>query len=233
MDDFLKENYGLITSLVELFAVIVGVITYKAYKFTPVKYIIYFLAYAFFVDLIGGYPSYLKEINYFHLIEGTLIESNYWWYTLFWWIGLAFIMVFVNYKVVKTIRFKLILKYGFYIYLLQVILYIIFKFENLFISDKFISIASLWVVILSIIIYFFETLASDRIVLFYKSVYFYFNATFFIWILIIIPLLFFELYFIEDDWDYVLLKWKIHLSLNIFLYMTLSAALLFCKPKAR
>ncbi|WP_179335975.1 hypothetical protein [Winogradskyella costae] len=233
MDDFLKENYSLITSMVELFAAIIGVITYKSYKFTPVKYIIYFLAYAFFVDLIGGYPNYLKDIGYFHLIEGTLIESNYWWYTLFWWIGLALMMVFVNYKVVKTVRFKQILKYGFYIYLLQVILYIIFKFENLFNYNEFISIASLWIIILSIIIYFFETLASETIVLFYKSIYFYFNATFFIWILIIFPILFFELYFIEDDWDYVLLKWKIHLSLNIFLYMTLSAALLFCKPKAQ
>ncbi|WP_179320034.1 hypothetical protein [Winogradskyella helgolandensis] len=233
MDDFLKENYSLITSFVELFAAIVGVITYKSYKFTPVKYIIYFLVYAFFVDLIGGYPSYLKDIGYFHLIEGTLIESNYWWYTLFWWIGLSSFMFSVNYKIVKTVRLKQILKYGYYIYLLQVVLYIIFKFENLFISNEFISISSLWIVILSIIIYFFETLASEKIVLFYKSMYFYFNATFFIWILIIIPLEFFELYYIEDDWDFVLLKWKIFLSLNIFLYITLSAALLFCKPKAQ
>ncbi|WP_178985480.1 hypothetical protein [Winogradskyella helgolandensis] len=233
MDDFLKENYSLITSFVELFAAIVGVITYKSYKFTPVKYIIYFLVYAFFVDLIGGYPSYLKDIGYFHLIEGTLIESNYWWYTLFWWIGLSSFMFSVNYKIVKTVRLKQILKYGYYIYLLQVVLYITFKFENLFISNEFISISSLWIVILSIIIYFFETLASEKIVLFYKSMYFYFNATFFIWILIIIPLEFFELYYIEDDWDFVLLKWKIFLSLNIFLYITLSAALLFCKPKAQ
>ena len=232
MDDFLKENYSLITSLIEVFAAIIGVITFKKYKYTSVKYVIYFLVYAFFIDLIGGYPSYLRDKGYFHLIEGTLIEKNYWWYTIFWWVGLSCFMFFVNYNIVKTVRLKQILKYGFYIYLLQVILYIVFKFEKVFNYNQFISIASLWIVFLSIIIYFFETLASERIVLFYKSVYFYFNTTFFIWILIIIPLEFFELYFIEGDWDYVLLKWKIFLSLNTFLYMTLSAALLFCKAES-
>lgn len=232
MDEFLKNNYTLITSLVEGFAAITGVILYKKYKFTTVKYLIYFLIYSFFVDLIGGYPSFLKQIDYFHLIEGTIIETNHWWYTLFWWIGLSSIMFYINYQVVKTNRLKQILKYGFCIYLLQVILYVVFRFENIFRPDSFISIASLWIVMLSIVIYFFETLASEKIILFYKSVYFYFNAVFFIWILIIIPLEFFELYFIKDDWDYVLLKWKIYLLSNIFLYFLLSAALMFCKPES-
>ena len=231
MDEFLKEYYGLITSLVEIAAAVTGVILYKKYKLTAVKYIIYFLIYTFFVDLIGGYPSFFKKIGYFHLIEGTLIEKNYWWYTIFWWIGLSTIIFYVNYQVAKNKRLKKILKYGFYLYLSQVILYIAFRFEYLFTYERFISIASLWMIILSIIIYFFETLRSDRIILFYKSVYFYFNIVFFVWILIIIPMNFFEVYFGTDDWNYVLLKWKIYLTLNIFLYLTLSAALIFCKPE--
>lgn len=229
MDEFLQEYYNLITSLVEIIALITGVILFNKYKLTPVKYLIYFLVYAFFVDLIGGYPDFLKQNGYFHLIEGTLIEKNYWWYTIFWWIGLSTIMFYVNYKYVETDIFKKILKYGFYVYLFQIIIYIVFKFEDIFSHERFISIASLWIIMLSIMIYFFETLRSDKIVLFYKSVYFYFNSVFLIWILLIIPLNFFELYFIEDDWDYVLLKWKIYLLLNIFLYISLSLALIFCK----
>jgi hypothetical protein len=231
MDAFLKEYYTLITSLVEIAAAITGVLLYKKYKRTPVKYLIYFLVYAFFVDLIGGYPSFLKQIGYFHLIEGTLIEKNYWWYTIFWWIGLSIIIFYINYKIVKTDRFKKILKYGFYLYLLQIVLYIAMRFENLFSYERYISITSLWIIILCIIIYFFETLRSDKIIVFYKSVYFYFNTVFFVWVLIIIPLNFFEVYNITDDWNYVLFKWKIYLTLNVVLYLTLSAALIFCKPE--
>ncbi|MHA7844471.1 MAG: hypothetical protein ACX93I_14230 [Winogradskyella sp.] len=231
MDEFLKENYDLITSLVEFIAAITGVLLFNRYKKSNVRYIIYFLIYAFFVDLIGGYPSFLKDNGWFHFIEGTLIERNYWWYTLFWWVGLSTIMFYLNYQIVKTIRLKKILKYGYYIYLLQVILYFVFRFEDIFSPDQFVSIASLWVVVLSIIVYFFEILNSEQIIIFYKSVYFYFNSIFFIWILVIMPLEFFESYFIQDDWNYVLFRWKIHLILNTFLYLSLASVLMFCKPE--
>lgn len=231
MDEFLKENYSLITSLVEFTAALTGLVLYNKYKSTPVRFIIYFLIYAFFVDLIGGYPTILKKIGYFHLVENTIIEKNYWWYTIFWWIGLSSIMFFVNYKIVGSAKLKKILKYGFALYLIQVILFVIFRFENLFGPERFISISSLWMVALSIIVYFFDILNSERIIIFYKSVYFYFNAVFLLWILIIIPMEFFEAYNIKEDWSYVLLKWKIYLSLNFFLYMTLSLALIFCKVR--
>lgn len=232
MDEFLKSNYGYIITLIEFIAAFTGVILYKKYKNTHVKYLIYFLVYTFFIDTIGDYPSILKKLGYFHLIKGTLIESNYWWYTIFWWIGLSVIMVYLNYRVVKTIRFKKILKYGFYLYSLQVVLYILFRFENLFSHERYITISSLWIILLSIVIYFFETLKSEKIILFYKSVYFYFNTVFFIWVLIIIPMNFFEVYNVLEDWNYVLFKWKIYLTLNFFLYSTLSAALIFCKPES-
>ena len=231
MDEFLKDNYDLITSLIEFAAAITGVFLFKKYKHTPVKYIIYFLVYTFFVDLIGGYPSFLKKIGYFHLIEDTLIERNYWWYTIFWWVGLSVIMYYVNYQIIKTNRLRKILQYGFYLYLFQVVLFVIFRFKSLFSYERFISITSLWIIMLCIVIYFFETLRSDKIILFYKSVYFYFNTAFFVWVLIIIPMNFFEVYNIVDDWNYVLFKWKIYLTLNTFLYLTLSAALIFCKPE--
>lgn len=231
MDEFLKGNYTLITSLVEFIAAITGLLLLRKYKTSKVKYIIYFLVYAFFVDLIGGYPSFLKENGYFHLIEGTLIERNYWWYTIFWWVGLSTIMFFVNYQIVNTLKLKKILKYAYYLYLFQVIIYVVFRFGSIFKPDQFVSIASLWMVVLSIIIYFFEILNSEQIIIFYRSVHFYFNSIFFVWILIIMPLEFFEAYFIKDDWNYVLFRWKIHLLLNTFLYLSLAAALIFCKTE--
>lgn len=226
-DDFLKENYTFLTSLVEFIAAFTGVILYKKYKDSNVKYIIYFLIYAYFVDLIGGYPSFLKECGYFYLIEGTLIERNYWWYTIFWWIGFSTMMFYINSLVVSTKNLKKILKYAYYLYLLQVVFFIIFRFDKLFVPNQFISIISLWIILLSIVIYLFDILSSEQIILFYRSVYFYFNSLFFVWLLIIMPLEFFEDYFIDDDWNYVLFRWKIHLMLNSILYLSLAASLGF------
>ena len=95
----------------------------------------------------------------------------------------------MNYKISRVEQLRKILKYGYFIYLLQVIFYIIFRFEDVFGSGYFISVASLWIVLLSIIVYFFEVLNSKRVILFYKSLYFY--SLFFIWILVVIPIDFF------------------------------------------
>ncbi|WP_138433537.1 hypothetical protein [Winogradskyella algicola] len=232
MDEFLKENYSLLTKSVELIALLTGLACFKKYSATPAKYVIYFLCFAFLVDLLGDYPSILKRSDLFHLIEGTLLERNYWWYTIFWWIGLSFFMFYINLKNTTNIRYKKILSYAFYLYLVQILLTLIFRFEYIFRpEERIIKIASLWMVILSIIVYFFETLTSDRIILFYKSIFFYFNSIIFVWVLIMIPMDFFEAYFVQDDWSYVLFKWKVFLLLNIFLYITLSIALVICVPE--
>lgn len=232
MDEFLKENYSLLTYSVELLPVIVGLMLFKKYKKSPAKFIIYFLCFALFVDLIGSYPQVLKANDLFYLIEGTLIERNYWWFHFFWWCGLSFFVYFINYKVIRNIKLRAIIRYAYYFYLLQVALALIFRFEYLFAPDeRVIKIASLWIVLLSIIVYFFEVLTSNRIVHFYKSIYFYFNATIFVWVLIMVPLDFFETYFNTKDWNYVFFKWKIYLGLNIFLYLTMTFALLYSRPE--
>jgi len=234
MDEFIKENYTLITRLVELIALITGLLLIKKYKNTPARIIIYFVVFAFVVDFIGNYPQILYDFNLFHLIEGTLIERNYWWYAIFWWIGLSVFLVYLNYNVINYKRLKSIIKYSFFVYLIQVFISVVFRFEYLFIpNERFLKIASYWIVIFSIMVYYFDLLNSNKIIRFYKSIYFYFNTIIFCWVLIIIPMDFFEVYFIPDDKDYVILKYTIYLSLNIFLYLTLALALIFCKPEIK
>ncbi|WP_299099708.1 hypothetical protein [uncultured Winogradskyella sp.] len=234
MDEFINEYYNLITRGVEFLAAFTGILVFKKYKHTPTKTIIYFLIYAFWVDFIGSYPSFLYKNDLFYLIEGTLIQRNYWWFTIFWWIGLSVFVSYINYQIIENNRLKKIIKYSFYLYIVQILLSIAFRFEYLFTpNEQFIKIASFWMVSLSIIVYYFELLGSDRIIQFYKSVYFYFNSALFCWILIMIPMDFFEKYFVPEDVAYIMLKYKIYLSLNIFLYLTFTTALIFCKPQTR
>lgn len=224
----------LITHSVEFIAAITGIIVFSKYKYASAKYIIYFLVYACFVDVIGNYPKYFSNFNLFYLIEGLLIERNYWWYKIFWWFGLSSFIAFLNYKLLKMSTYKTILKIFYSIYLMQAFLYTIFNFKNLFSAeDTFLEIACLWIIVIAVILYFLEILQSKLIVYFYKSIYFYVNAVILFWTIVITPLYFYEIYFTEADWNYVILKWQIYLGTNIIFYLSLTLALIFCKPETK
>lgn len=234
MEEFLKNNYFLFAYSVESLAAVLGVIFYRKYKHTAAKFLCYFLVYCFFVDLIGRYPSHLKYINQFYLIENTLIKANHWWYVIFWNIGLTSFITYVNYKISNKFYYKRLLKYAYIVYIILFIVYTIFYFKNLFKpSEIFLNVISLLMISMAIIIYFIEILSSDKVINFYKSIYFYVNSTLFLWSLITTPLLFYEIYFSEADWDFVILKWQVYLFANIFFYLSLSIALICCKPEVK
>jgi hypothetical protein len=234
LKEFFQEYYFLILYSIEFVAALTGIILYKKYRLTSVKYFIYFLVYAFFVDLLGNYPRHLYKLDLFYLIKGTLIEENYLWYTIFWWIGLSSFMAFINYKVIEKPMYKRVLKFFYYIYLLQAIVYGIVNFKELFRpTETFLIIASVWMISVTVILYFLEILQSNRIIYFYKSIYFYINALVFIWTIVVTPVVFYEIYFDSGDWNYVILKWQIFLSVNIVFYLSLTLALIFCKPEIK
>lgn len=234
MLEFLKQYYWPITCSVEFLAAITGLILYKKYKSSTAKYFIYFLVYAFFVDLIGGYPRYLRNFDLFYLIEGTLVAENYWWYTLFWWIALSSFMVFINYKLIEKIIYKKVLKFLFFAYILQAIVYAVVNFKELFgPTDTFLIISSVWMISVTVVIYFIEILQSSSIIYFYKSIYFYINTLVLLWAMIITPVAFYEIYFDSGDWNFVILKWQVILIVNIMFYLSLTSALIFCKSETK
>jgi len=232
MEDFIKEYYSFITFFVELVAAITGIIYYKKYRTTHAKYFIYFIVYAFIIDFIGNYPRYFYNLDLFYLIENTLIAENYWWYTLFWWIALSSFLAFLNYKILEKPSYKKVLKIFYYIYIIQAIIYAIVNFKKLFgPTETFLIIASVWMITVSVVLYLLEILQSNRIVNFYKSIYFYINTSILVWTIVTTPVAFYEIYFDEGDWNYVILKWQIFLSVNIIFYSTLTLAIIFCKPE--
>jgi hypothetical protein len=43
-------------------------------------------------------------------------------------------------------------------------------------------------------------------------------------------LVFYDIYNTNGDWNFIFLKWQIYLSANVFMYLTFTFALIFCKP---
>ncbi len=234
MEEFFSTYYQIISYSVEFLAALTGILLYKKYKFTVAKYLVFFLVYSFLLDLIGYYPQYFRDLGYFYLIEGTLIENNYWVYNIFWFLGLVSFTYYINYKIIEKIQYKRILKYGFLIYFVLIFSYCIFNFEYLCSTmNIFLSVLSLWMVFVAISIYYIQILQSKEILNFYRSIYFYINTSILMWNLIFVPTVFYEIYFSQADWNFIILKWQILLFTNICFYLTLTFALLFCKPEIK
>lgn len=232
MIEFLRQNYSEINQIVILISILCGLVSYKKFKNTPVKDFIIFLVFVLFIELVANYPTYLIFFSLQEFTKDTLIEQNYWWYTLTWTIGtgiffpIYYIKVLSN-KILKIITFMLL---G--IMIISSLYVVVFDFKSFFSSfPALIEIVSFIVVVGTVSCYFIEILISDKILSFYESTNFYISSAVLFWWLVSTPLMFYEVYFSASDWDYVILKWQIRLFTNIVMYLTFSYALLKCRPE--
>ena len=232
MEEFLRQNYSLLTRLIVISTAFIGVLNYRKFKTTPVSRFIVFLVFVSFIEIIANYPSYLISLNKYYLLDGTLIKQNYWWYTIAWTIGSALFFSYYLNKVVETKFIKNILQSLFWIMVMTVFVVLIFDYKQVFSSfPVIIEIVSFLVVVFSVIFYFIEVLLSDNILNFYKSIHFYICTAILFWWLVTTPLVFYEVYNSTSDWDYIILKWQIRLFSNVVMYLTFSMALIWCKPQ--
>ena len=236
MSDFIKDNFLYLNEGVIILAALIGLLCLKKYKKTVVKYFIYFLVYVVIIELLGYYPRFSKNyesLNWIqNLTKGTLFERNFLWYTMFWKIGSALFISFYFRLFSENVLYKNIIKYITYIFIITTIVYFAFNYEAYYNSElKLIRFFGVFIIILTIILYFVEILTSDKIVAFYKSANFYIAAVFFIWFLIKTPLAFYQIYYSTADWNFVFLRREIALFSNMFMYLTFIFALLWCKPQ--
>ncbi len=236
MDEFLRQNYSILTKTVEIVAAVTGLLMLKKYKHSTVKYFIYFLGYVAIIELIAAYPRYFANYDFLSeykaAFRGTLFEKNYWWYNIFWTIGSALFYAFYFTKIIKTKRFKTVIKYCTAIFLVSVITNSILNFDLFFISSMpFNKTVAAAIILLCTTLYFTEILQSEKILTFYKSINFFISATIFIWFLILTPVVYYNIYFSTADWNFIVLKWQLFLSMNIFMYLTFTFALIWCKPQ--
>lgn len=236
MEEFLRQNYSFITKSVEIMAAITGLLLLNKYKYSATKYFIYFLVYVAIVELIGAYPRYFATYDFLNefktAFKGTLFEHNFWWYNIFWVIGSALFYSFYYIKILKTKLYIKIIKFSSILFFVSSIIYIAMHWHAFFNSSiSFIRVFGAMIVLLCVILYFMEVLQSDKILIFYRSINFYISATIFIWWLVITPLTFYNVYYSTADWTFIILRWQIFLMMNIFMYLTFTIVLIWCKPQ--
>lgn len=245
MEEFLTEYYTILTRFVEVLAAVTGLFLYKKYKFTPVKYFIFFLVYLTVCEYAGGYVLHVRPDKSLHFLIGTVFERNYWWYTSFWKIGAIVFFAFYYHKILKNQTFKTILKYSGFAFFTFSLIFIALNWNDFFtMFFPIIAIFGATIIFLSTGFYFIEILQSNRILIFHKSINFYISIAIFVWWLVTTPLIFYDLNFGDfdlsksffdldffSDLNYIFLKKQIYLFVNIFMYSTFTFALIFCKPE--
>lgn len=238
LEEFLFKNYTLLTHSVEAIAALTGVFFYRKYRNTSTRYFIYFLVYIILLDKSGNYTWYVHPDRFLAFLIGTVIQKNYWMFTIGWSIVSVMFFGFYYRKILENEAFKKVIKFTSYAFLFFSLSYILLHWEAFF--NMFFPAIKVFggvVVLLCTVFYFFETLQSDKVLTFYKSINFYISMALFIWFLVITPMVFFDKYtsydplVYERDWNYIRLRRMIFLSCNIFMYLTFTFALIWCKPE--
>ncbi|WP_274474634.1 hypothetical protein [Mangrovimonas aestuarii] len=232
MEPFLDKYYDFITFSVELIALVAGILAFKKFKDTAVKYFIYFLGYILLVEIVGRYKNYISfwPINY---LEDTRFEENWWWYTLSWKIGAILFYAYYYQKIIRSKKFSSFLKYTSVAFLVVSLGVILIQWEDFFKGYfALINVMGMIVIFLCIVFYFTEMLRSDKVLTFYKSFSFYFSSALLIWWLINTPLVIYSSYYATvSDIEYKNLRKLILLFCNIFMYITFTFAFIWCNPK--
>lgn len=233
MEEFFVKNYFNLTYFVELVAVIAGIISYKKYQGTPATFFIKIIWIIFCIEFIGSYSNYYNTFDFLKPIYNSIFRVNYWWFTLTYQIGVVILISIFYQKLLVNKLFNIILKYATVAYFTFSIIYLVIHKDQFF-SQMFplISILAGILVLTACVFYFIELLTSEKIINFYKSVYFYITVALFFWWIIYTPLTFYDVYMVNSDWKYIVLKWQVLLSLNFMMYTIFAVGLLISKPES-
>lgn len=231
MDYILKYSVNII-QFVEMLAALIGLIYYKKYKETITKYFIWYLIYIVVLESVGKYALYVRNGGFFSFLKGTLIESNHWWYTIFWQIGAILFFSFYFRKVLENVFNIAFLRILTLLFVSSSLVSILLDLKLFFKGwIPLIRISGAVVIFSCVILYFLELLRSDKILHFHKSLSFYISITILVFWLITTPLIFYAKYYTVSDWSFIYLKHKIYVYVNVFMYLMFSVGLIVSKPE--
>ncbi|MGB1308986.1 MAG: hypothetical protein ACPG6B_08760 [Oceanihabitans sp.] len=231
MKEFFLENYNTIIYCIEAFAVCVGLFCLKKFSNTNAVFFIKILVYLFVIELLGSYTYLYGTFEFLEPIRNSVFKTNRWWFTITFDIVVVILFSILYQKILKNKKHKFILKVGTILFTITAVFLILIDIDTLFAgSYDSIGIIGTLLILTCCVFFFIEILQSSNILEFSRSLYFYVSVAIFIWWLIVTPLVFYDIYFRNIDWNFIFLKWQIYLFANIFMYATFAIGLLVSRP---
>jgi len=223
--------------ILELLAAIAGTYYIRKNQDTLLinKYLVYFLWYTFISEVIASYGviAYFSNYGYFGFIKDTIFERTFWLYNIYLLLFYSFFIYYFNELLVSN-SLKKVIKIVLFVLLIVGVIHLIY--DNLLFKDNslYIIIVGSFFLLLTIIVFYFSLLKSDRILNLRKYLPIYVSLGILVFSFCIIPLDIFFNYFNTNNNIYIKLRINILLFINIFMYSTFIIGFLVCaknKPK--
>ena len=223
---------GLLQSLVILIAAITGLFCYRKYKYSKIRFFIYILLYIACFQFIAKYTYSVRYNGVLSFLDTTIFRHNYWLSTLYWRIGAMLFYSWFFSKFIRRELYRKSIRLMSLLFLIFAVITIVTNFDELFSSSNVtLRIIGNLLLIVSISLYFIDILQSDKLLDFYKINIFYIASIVFLWLLITMPLGFYESYYNLEDLAYRKLRSTIYFYVNFFMYIGFSLVLIFGKPE--
>ena len=217
--------------ILELLAAIAGTYYIRKNQDTLLinKYLVYFLWYTFISEVIASYGviAYFSNYGYFGFIKDTIFERTFWLYNIYLLLFYSFFIYYFNELLVSN-SLKKVIKIVLFVLLIVGVIHLIY--DNLLFKDNslYIIIVGSFFLLLTIIVFYFSLLKSDRILNLRKYLPIYVSLGILVFSFCIIPLDIFSNYFNTKNDIYIKLRINILLFINIFMYSTFIIGFLVC-----
>ncbi len=230
MIEFITKYFNFISYGFELITAIIGLLVIKRHKQSETKCFIYFLVYIVFVECIGVSFIYFRDLGFIQFLRQYGLRSNN-WYNAFWMFGSVLFILKYYHLLLKTKRYKTIVKYTAVVFTLIFVLHVIFNFQLfLKVHPPLYFILDASVIYICVSLYLLELLKSNAVLNMFTSFGLYASTGLFVWWLVITPIIFYDQYNTTADWDFANLKRRVFLFANIFMYTCFAIGLIISKP---
>lgn len=232
LEYIIKNN--LIVFLLELGAAISGIICLRRTRNSkPIdKLFVYYLWMVVFVELVGFYPIYGYFTNYETLpfIKDTPFQYNYWWYNIYNIIKFSILFIYFL-KHLKDLQARWLLTLLSIGFIFSAVINLIVTDVLFLKSSAYTFIGGTIILVLMILIYFYQLLKSNQILYFYNNISFYISIGLLIWHLTVTPLFIYNNYFSNENPVFLSLHIWLLRIVNIFLYGFLIAGFFICSER--
>lgn len=218
---YIFETKIYITHLMELIAAVAGSIflTKTNRENSDYKIFVRFLWSVLLIDILGGYAAlaYFSNYELFGFIKGTPFVRNEWYFNI---VEVYFILIYTYLfrSQLSGRRMKYLLKWSMMGYLIIAVL-------NMYLSDDFFTgdlmlndMLGAFLIVLSVFFYFFDMMISDKVLTFYKNLFFYVAIGVTISYLVRVPISIYGAYFNERNDAFLELFYDLVRYTNIFMY---------------
>lgn len=218
---------------VELLAALAGIYYLRKTKTTKWNtYFVVFLWITLVFEITGLYSTfgYYSDYRYFSFVENSVFRANFWLFNIYAIFAFSFLSLYYRSMLTsKTSRTYL---------KILIVLYILVSVSMLFPSkdffggfSKFSFFSGVFMLLLSVFMYYYELLRTDKILNLKYNLSFYLSVGLILFYVCLTPLTFMSDYLASEDGMFLKLYDNFLLYGNLFLYSTFIFAFIICSKK--